>query len=299
MPEGCDRLAMTYSVTVVSNSPEPYATHDPKVKTNFKELSTAYNQKGGYLHLAKRYLWNILNGRAFWRNAVVMFDKTVEVRIDGKLRAVVRAEAGGKGLDLRAYPGDEAMRRAVEPAEAFDSISREMAASLAGPEPALVLDVLMHGKIGSGMQVFPSQEFVRGDEAEKLKRANGNHDVGKVLASTITSHGGQQVRQAVMHTQKIGNAIRWVDEWHGDDDHGAVPVDPYAALTLEATTLRKKDGKNNFYAYLKKPEAIIAPLNDASANNDTALDAQAFGPTHFFMAMLIRGGVFGSKSEES
>jgi CRISPR-associated protein Csy3 len=294
MPEGCDHLAMAYSVTIVSNSLEPYATHEPKVKANFKELSTTYSQKGGYLHLAKRYLWNILNGRAFWRNTVVMFDKTVEVRIDGKLRAVVRAEAGGKGLDLRAYPGDEAMGGAIEPKKAFESMSREMAEALAGSGPALVLDVLMHGRIGSGMQVFPSQEFVRGDEAEKLKRANGNHDVGKVLASTVTSYRGQPVRQAVMHTQKIGNAIRWIDEWHGDDAHGAVPVDPYAALTLETTTLRKRDGKNNFYAYLKKPAAIIAPLSDGAA-----LDAEAFGPTHFFMAMLIRGGVFGSKSEES
>jgi CRISPR-associated protein Csy3 len=98
----------------------------------------------------------------------------------------------------------------------------------------------------------------------------------------------------VMHTQKIGNAIRWIDEWHGDDAHGAVPVDPYAALTLEATTLRGKEGKNNFYAYLKKPEVIIEPLNSGAAP-----DAKTFGPTHFFMAMLIRGGVFGSKSEES
>lgn len=294
MPEGCDRLAMTYSVTVVSNSVEPYATHEHKVKMNFKDLSTAYNQKGGYGYLAKRYLWNVLNARPLWRNLVTMSDIKVELRIDGKLVAVVLPQSGGSRLDLRSYPGDEAMERAVEPAGSFISISREMAESLAGTGPALVLDVLVHGKIGSGMQVFPSQEFVRGDEAEKLKRANGNNNVGKVLASTSVSYGGQRVRQAVMHTQKIGNAIRWIDEWHGNDDYGAVPVDPYASLTLETRCLRDNKANNNFYAYLKKPSTVISPLN-----NGGNLDSPEFGPTHFFMAMLVRGGVFGSKSEEA
>jgi CRISPR-associated protein Csy3 len=222
-----------------------------------------------------------------------MLDMTVELRIGGRLMATVKPRDTHAGLSLREYPGDAAMKDVLG-IDAFETISREIEAALSGAGPALVIDVLMYGKVGSGARVFPSQEFVRRDEAEKLKRANGGHDVGKVLASSMVSHNGWTVRQAVMHTQKIGNAIRWIDEWHGDDAHGAVPVDPYAALTLEATTLRGKEGKNNFYAYLKKPEAIIEPLN-----NGAALDARTFGPTHFFMAMLIRGGVFGSKSEES
>ena len=288
LPPGCDRLAMTYSATFVPNSLAPYATNSLQVKKSFEELSKTYSEIGGYRHLAKRYLWNIVNGRALWRNSLMMFDKQVEIRMDGKLQASVDP---GR-FNLGGYPGDDGMK-AVLTEPVFDMLTGAIAEALSGDGPVKVVEVLIHGRVGVNMQVYPSQEFLRGEQAEKLKRANGNFDVGKALAFTRVSYKGREVRQAVMHSQKVGNALRWIDEWHADAEHGAVPVDPYAALTLEATTLRPSTGSTNFYSFLNKPELVIKPMN--SDNPD--LEDAALAPAHYFMAMLIRGGLFGSKSE--
>ena len=287
MPPGCDRLAIGYALTVVPGSVAPHASNNTEIAANFKELIEKYRIRGGYRFLAARYLWNVANGRPLWRNALIMTDKVVEIVVGDEQPVTITLDK--TPLDLRTYPGDQAMEEAFG-AEAFNRLADRVAGALSGEGPAVRLDVLMHGQVGAAQQVYPSQEFVREEEAEKTKRKNDGHGIGKVLSSTRIFHKGQEIRQATLHTQKIGNALRWIDEWHGKDEHGAVPVDPYGALTMQATCLRPNKGKTHFYAYIKKP-ALIENVLDS----DASLDDEVYGPVHYFFAMLVRGGVFGTK----
>ena len=74
---------------------------------------------------------------------------------------------------------------------------KKIARALSGEDLPLRFQVTGAGNLGFGQEVYPSQEFTE---------AKG----GKVLAGKPCGDG----KQAMMHSQKIGNAIRTIDTWH-------------------------------------------------------------------------------------
>lgn len=119
-------------------------------------------------------------------------------------------------------------------------------------------------KLGEGQEVFPSQELV----------LDGNSRKSKVLYDVDGT--------AALHSQKIGNAIRTVDTWYqGSEEIGPISAEPFGSVTSRGKAYRSN--KDDFYTLFDKwMEKGQAPETEQQ---------------HYVIANLVRGGVFGGKSE--
>lgn len=131
--------------------------------------------------------------------------------------------------------------------------------ALSGTREFALLDVVAYARLGQGQEVYPSEELV----TEKGSK-------GRILYSTDGVAG--------MHSQKIGNAIRTIDTWYAADPSRPIAIEVYGAVTNLGTAYRKPTQKNDFYT-----------LFDQFGQGNPIDPEQS----HYVMAMLVRGGVFG------
>ncbi|HFT1115809.1 TPA: type I-F CRISPR-associated protein Csy3 [Escherichia coli] len=130
----------------------------------------------------------------------------------------------------------------------------------------VMLTVEAQVRLGGGQEVFPSQELV----------LDSNSSQSRVLYQVAGIAG--------IHSQKIGNALRTIDTWHPKvDELGAIAVEPYGSVTSRGVACRQPKEKLDFYTLLD---------NWVTKGVKPDVDQQ-----HYVMAVLIRGGVFGEKSE--
>lgn len=87
-----------------------------------------------------------------------------------------------------------------------------------------------------------------------------------------------------MHSQKVSNAIRTIDDWYPDAEF-PIAVEPYGAVTTLGTAFRQPKQKQDFYS-----------LFDGWVLKDEVPTSEQ---QHYVMAVLIRGGVFGESGKES
>lgn len=287
VPAGCEKLEISFNVRVLGKSMAPSACDDLDVTRSYRELASLYAGLGGYRELAQRFVWNIANGRFSWRNrynvdngsVVVLFDNR-EIRFDYE---------NAIGTDAVMTPEDMIATGAVsatgaDPAETLEALVSAFADALANGR-SLFLKVVWTGDAQQGQEVFPSQEYV-GTDTKK-------GDVSRVYAKLPVFFGGQTINQASIHSQKIGAALRWFDDWHGTD-HGVVPVNAYSGIQETGEVIRwDKKGADNkgrprhLYEIRDKAEPVFAELEQGLIGPDT----------HFLMANLVRGGVMGAKDE--
>ena len=130
----------------------------------------------------------------------------------------------------------------------------------------VMLTVEAQVRLGAGQEVFPSQELV----------LDSNSSKSRVLYQVAGIAG--------IHSQKIGNALRTIDTWHPKvDGLGAIAVEPYGSVTSRGVACRQPKEKLDFYTLLD---------NWVTKGMKPDVEQQ-----HYVMAVLIRGGVFGEKSE--
>ena len=130
----------------------------------------------------------------------------------------------------------------------------------------VMLTVEAQVRLGAGQEVFPSQELV----------LDSNSSKSRVLYQVAGIAG--------IHSQKIGNALRTIDTWHPKvDELGAIAVEPYGSVTSRGVACRQPKEKLDFYTLLD---------NWVTKGMKPDVEQQ-----HYVMAVLIRGGVFGEKSE--
>ena len=121
--------------------------------------------------------------------------------------------------------------------------------------------------IGAGQRVWPSQEMVlnppKGEKSRHLFSLNG---------------------VAAMHCEKIGNALRTIDDWYPEYVNTETPIaiEAYGSVTQRAIAYRSS--KNDFKTLLLR----WLNAQDISANDK-----------NFVIAMIIRGGVFGEEDKKS
>ncbi|MGK6328343.1 type I-F CRISPR-associated protein Csy3 [Erwinia sp. DT-104] len=177
----------------------------------------------------------------------------------------VHVKQGEKNWVFNAHSYN--MRSFTQPngdlAELADAISE----GLAG-KSFVLLNVEAFVRLGNGQEVYPSQELVLDSNSKKSK-----------LLYQVDG-------TAAMHSQKIGNALRTIDTWypHAEDpDMGPIAVEPYGSVTSRGLAYRQPKQKMDFYTLLD--------------NWVTKGEAPAVEQQHYVIATLIRGGVFGEKSE--
>lgn len=147
----------------------------------------------------------------------------------------------------------------------LSSLASEIEQGLKG-EGFVLLSIEAQVRLGAGQEIFPSQELVLDSNSTKSR-----------LLYQVDNIAG-------MHSQKIGNALRTIDTWHPlVDELGAIAVEPYGSVTSRGVACRQPKEKLDFYTLLD---------NWVTRGVVPDVDQQ-----HFVMAVLVRGGVFGEKSE--
>ncbi len=176
------------------------------------------------------------------------------------IRVVVK---GSKLWMFNAH--DYSLRDFTQRDSALQELADEIERGLKG-DTFVLLNVEAFVRLGQGQEVFPSQELVLDSNSTKSKVL---YQVNSVAA---------------LHSQKVGNALRTIDTWHPQVDAlGAIAIEPYGSVTSRGIACRQPKEKMDFYTLLD---------NWVTKGDKPAADQQ-----HYVMAVLIRGGVFGEKSE--
>lgn len=247
LPFDADTLKVRFSLRVLEDLSVPSTCNNPEYQHALAGLVSTYVQENGFNELALRYATNLANGRFLWRNRVGA--EQVEVRISHADKLWI--------FDAQALP----MRHFDKPTEDLLSLASIIEQGLMGEKPTLI-NVEAFSQLGEGQTVFPSQELV----------LNSGEKKSKFLY--------QLNKQAAMHSQKIGNALRTIDTWYpAANEFGPIAVEPYGSVTNRGIAFRKPKEKSDFYTLLD---------NWVLKGNAPETPQQ-----HYVIAMLIRGGVFG------
>lgn len=255
LPADADTLRVSFTLRVLSGAGKPSACNNADYEAKLLSMVASYVQTHGFAELAKRYAHNLANGRFLWRNRVGAEQVQVNVAQLEKGLPVQSWQFDALQLGLRNFEaGAEQAQR--------DALAAVIAKGLAG-EQHVLLQVTAFVRIGAGQEVFPSQELVldrgRGDKSKTLYGVDG---------------------VAGMHSQKLGNALRTIDDWYdGAEEMGPIAVEPYGSVTTQGKAYRQPKQKQDFYNL----------LDDWILKDKAPAQAQQ----HFVMAVLIRGGVFG------
>ncbi|BEU88449.1 type I-F CRISPR-associated protein Csy3 [Selenomonas sp. TAMA-11512] len=269
-----DTLKVAFTIKVLSGIESPSACNNAKFQQKYKGVAKKYIEKYGFSELAFRYAQNIANARFLWRNRlgaeeieVVVKAWVQEWKQDADGRALVpNGRAEEKTWVFNAY--DYSLRDFDNPGDT-EELAGLIAEALCGKRGHVYIEVEAYAKLGTGQEVYPSEELV-------FNASKGKGDKGKVLYSV------QGI--AAMHSQKLSNAIRTIDTWYPDyadaeNGVGPIAIEPYGAVTNLGKAFRLPQEKKDFYT-LFDSYALGEGLNRKEDE-------------HYVMAVLIRGGVFG------
>ncbi len=260
LPSDADTLKVSFTLRVLGGTGKPSACNDADYQEKLWATVHGYTETNGFGELARRYAFNLANGRFLWRNRIGA--ESVEVQIahfvDGAAKDVWTFDA--LSLPLRSFEAP------TEASEKLDTLSKLIAGGLSGTQHVL-LGITAFVRMGAGQEVFPSQELI-------LDRGRGDK------SKTLYSIGPKGHEIAALHSQKIGNALRTIDTWYeGADELGPIAVEPYGSVTTLGKAYRQPKDKKDFYNLLD---------NWILKDRVPELEQQ-----HFVIATLVRGGVFG------
>ncbi len=264
-----DTLKVSFTLRVVGNLGKPFACNKPDFATAIEEKVTAFNQSESIKDLAFRYAYNIANGRFLWRNRVGA----------EKVEIVVKHEQDEAPTTFNSYDfslNDFAKNKDDSSLQKLTEIIQK---GLQGDDETFVLvNVDAYVKLGKGQHVYPSQEMNMGEKKKKLFQLDNC---------------------AAMHNVKIGNAIRTVDSWYGEqmlikvegkdktdtiniesENKKPIAIEPYGSVTQHGR------------AYRHTQIDLYTLMTSWVNNKDIEADQQKF-----VVANLIRGGVFGGDAD--
>lgn len=241
-----DTLKVSFSLRVVGGSGVPFGCNDPDFTGAIKEKVAAYKSEG-LKELAYRYAYNIAAGRFLWRNRVGAEQLYIKVTVN-KQNAI---SFDGYDFSLKNFEHQRGNANLQE-------VSNAIFEGLSSDEHFVCLTIEAFVKLGKGQHVFPSQEMNMGEKKKVLFKLDNC---------------------AAMHSVKIGNAIRTIDDWYGNAGL-PIAIEPFGAVTQQGQAYRKT--KTDLYTLMMKW------VNDKEVSENDK---------NFVLANLIRGGVFGGKAE--
>ena len=250
LPFDADTLKISFTLRVLGDLATPSTCNSPDYQAALAEKINGYIQENSFTEQANRYAENIANGRFLWRNRVGAEFVEIHVTCENS-----RWVFNSHDFNLRQF---------CQPSGDLQALSTEIERGLAGGgDDFTFVAVEAFVRLGSGQEVFPSQELILD---------KGKSDKSKVL---------YQVQDAAaIHSQKIGNALRTIDTWYPESDEvGPIAVEPYGSVTNRGKAYRQPKEKMDFYSLL-----------DSWITKDKV---PAKEQQHYVIATLIRGGVFG------
>ena len=256
LDEDKDTLVVNFSCKVLPFDGKPNVCNDQDYQQKLLEVVAGYKAQYGMSELAKRYAVNIANARFLWRNRVGA--ESVSVTVKHGNQSVTFHNA--RELSLRDFN---------QTSPELTKLAQWIETGLNG-DAFVILYVETKAVVGYGQEVYPSQELILDTGSKKSKVLYRVGDVTK-------NHAG-------MHSQKVSNAIRTIDDWYPDAEF-PIAVEPYGAVTTLGTAFRQPKQKQDFYS-----------LFDGWVLKDEVPTSEQ---QHYVMAVLVRGGVFGESGKES
>lgn len=258
LPPGADTLRLSFTLRILGGAGTPSACNNSAYQAKLREMVQGYVERQGFGELARRYACNLANARFLWRNR--MGAEAVEVKVS---RLV-----DGRAAQQWVFDGLDFSLRDMEPRDdpRLAELAQVIEQGLVGTDYAF-LAVVAFARVGSGQEVFPSQELILDRGSAKGGKSKTLYTVGEAAA---------------LHSQKVGNALRTIDTWYPDDEGlGPISVEPYGSVTSQGQAYRQPKQKIDFYSLLDGwiLQDKVPPLEQQ----------------HYVMANLIRGGVFGEK----
>jgi len=266
LPNHTDTLQTRFTLRVLGGAGTPSACNNADYQAKLRATVQGYVDEQGFGELARRYAYNLANGRFLWRNR--MGAEQIEVRIRHMQQGTERISwtFDALNLPLRGFDAPPSV------APALKQLAAVIEQGLSGAAFAL-LEITAFARMGDGQEVYPSQELIldKGDKG-KGQKSKTLYTVGEVAA---------------LHSQKIGNALRTIDTWYPDEEGdalGPIAVEPYGSVTSQGKAYRQPKQKADFYTLL-----------DRWVLKDEAPPPEQ---QHYVMANLIRGGVFGDSDKD-
>tara|TARA_R110002096_G_scaffold44524_10_gene119937 strand:+ start:40043 stop:41080 length:1038 start_codon:yes stop_codon:yes gene_type:complete len=258
LPNDHDTLLVRFTLRVLGGTGMPSACNAPAYQAALLKTVGSYREEHGFGALAARYAYNLANGRFLWRNRMV----------SESVRTVVSQVVHGSETSSWAFDSLALPLRTFEDADGVAALASVIEKGLSEEDGYVLLSIASFVRMGKGQEVYPSQELIldKGDKGAKSK--------------TLYSVEGV----AGMHSQKIGNALRTIDDWYpGEDTIGPIAVEPYGSVTSLGHAFRQIKDKHDFYTLLDR----------------WVLKGEAPAPEqqHYVIANLVRGGVFGEKAD--
>lgn len=247
LPHNKNTLKVSFTLRVIGDIGVPFGCNDPVFTKAIKEKTSDYNEVG-LNELAYRYAQNLASGRFLWRNRVGAEQLCVRISVSESIFT----------FDGYTFPLNDfsTQRKNTDLAKVATAIFNGLNS---GNFVCLSVDAFV--KLGAGQHVFPSQEMNMGEKKKVLFKLDNC---------------------AALHSVKIGNAIRTIDDWYGSDEAPAqfpIAIEPFGAVTQQGQAYRKT--KTDLYTLM------IDWLNDKDIGEDQQ---------NFVLANIIRGGVFGGKA---
>lgn len=244
-----DTLVARWSLKVLPFEGKPNVCNDQDYQTALVNTVQSYLSEQGVAELAKRYAINIANARWLWRNRVGAESISISVKCN---ETTLNFNAHDYGLN--DFDSNDAQ---------LNQLADLIEKGLKGDE-FIILYVEGRAVVGYGQEVYPSQELILDTGSTK----------SKVLYQVDNVAG--------MHSQKVSNAIRTIDNWYTDAEF-PIAVEPYGAVTTLGKAFRQPRQKLDFYSLFD--------------NWVLKGEAPATEQQHYVIATLIRGGVFGESGK--
>ncbi|KXV02523.1 hypothetical protein AD929_02405 [Gluconobacter potus] len=302
LPPEADTFRGTTSIKFTNSWLRPNSTDGMAHSNLVASMTRAYIDKGGAHYLGSRIVSGLATGSIFWRNRLGT-DKIITLRVSDGIR-------GGKFGAPTVIECDR-VRRDVIPTFAelephviegdIHAVADEIAGALSGDRGTLCLDVSFEGYVGRGQAIYPSEVLHNTEEKEKDK------DKGREYQTARVRLGGDYVEQVIFTSDKIGNAIRRIDDitWHGNPAAGILPVEPYGVNLNEpekSARLPKPGYASNFYALfdnIERVAALVDALPEKFTEDYVLCQDPSDNDVHFFFANLLFGGIFSTGKDKN
>ncbi len=193
IPSGCDTLKVSWTLRIIGNVGNPFSCNNSSFENAIKNKVREF-KKDALETLAFRYAYNIVNGQFLWRNRVCAENITIQVSINNEEKPLSFNAYDFSLRDFETKKGDDNLKKIAD--VIYNGLMDETG------EKFSCIKVNAFIKLDESQQIFPSQEM-------------NMREKGKVLFQLNSC--------AAIHNVKIGNAIRTVDTWYGDNGIAQAP----------------------------------------------------------------------------
>ncbi|MBB4865313.1 CRISPR-associated protein Csy3 [Pseudomonas nitritireducens] len=268
MPEDKPFLMVDFDVKYLPQSLAPHMANNLEIHRLLLALTKGYAAKGGYDFLGQKYVVPLACGRWMWRNNETATSKRIIVEVNThSLQEKFEFTPSYNTFTLEQMSPEDQVKA--------KKLGTLIGKALSRTGLPLHTRVTAFYEMGRGMQAYPSQEMLMDKPDNAPSRLL--YKVNDICRN-----------QGAFHEQKLGNALRIIDEWHGHEDFGVQAVEPLGVVSTHQISTRVAE-KRDFYSLMRSllPTWVQELSSSKSLEEVTSVD-----DLHYVIAVLIRGGAF-------